>query len=97
MRSTWMISRRTALKALGVAMALRCSTPWVGRGSRERRQAAVAPAFPSTSRPGSIRRPSGRRIPGFLGTGALPPTLEPLRPVLGECLLLDGLQTRNVF
>jgi len=92
-----MISRRTALKALGVAMAPALLDAMAGPRNPRTRQAAVAPGVPLLPDRGLSAGLLAGESRRFLGEGALPPTLEPLRPVLGECLLLDGLDNRNVF
>jgi len=91
MRRNWLISRRTSLKGIGVALGLPLleTMGWAD------------PPAGSTYKPpvriGFMYMPDGVHQPDFWPTDpktfpvVLPKNLEPLRPVIDECLMLDGL------
>jgi hypothetical protein len=93
MRRTSIISRRTALKGLGVSIALpmlEAMRPWPSRaGSADRADAPLRVAF--------VYVPNGVHMPDWTprataGAGLdLPPILEPLRAVKDDVLVLSGL------
>jgi hypothetical protein len=93
MKRTSNISRRTALKGLGVSIALpilEAMRPVASRaGSADRAEAPLRVAF--------VYVPNGVHVPDWTpraGAGAgldLPPILEPLRAVKDDVLLLSGL------
>ncbi len=97
MLSRHLIPRRTCLKGLGIAMALPLleTMSW-GETPRKNNGQPVRMAFLYSS--------FGVHPPGFYAkdvktfgpSGILPPTLEPLRPVLGDCLVLDGVMNPGV-
>lgn len=91
MDQRWLMSRRTCLKGLGVSMALPLleSMGWADP------PAAAAPKIPV--RIGFMFMPDGVNQKQFWPSNpaaypqVLPPSLEPLRPVIDQCLLLDGI------
>ncbi len=91
MRRTLTISRRTALKGLGVSIALpvlEAMRPGMARaGSADRAHTPLRVAF--------VYVPNGVHMPDWTpraGAGLeLPPILEPLRAVKDELLVLSGL------
>ncbi len=99
MRNTWSISRRTALKGLGVAMALPLleTMGWAETPKGGAPKPPVRLAF--------VHMPFGvqpehywpKDASAFAPAGALPPTLAPLRPVLNDCVFLDGIDNSIVF
>jgi hypothetical protein len=102
MRSTTLISRRTTLKGLGVALALPLleTMGWADPPRGVKYKAPIRLAFINT--PYGVQAPSfwPQDASAFTPSGALPATLEPLRPVLGDCLLLDGISNkacRHIF
>ena len=91
MRRHWLIDRRTCLKGLGVAMALPlletmgwAETPKIG-------------GFKAPVRLGFMFMPCGVNRNEFWPADpkaypvTLPSSLEPLRPVIDQCLLLEGI------
>jgi hypothetical protein len=86
------LSRRTCLKALGVTVALPLLETMAVAGT-------PAGAAKSPVRLGFFYHPLGvladafwpKDPKAFTPTGALSPCLEPLRPVVGDCLLIDRL------
>ena len=95
MRSSWLIPRRTALKGLGVALALPLleTMGWADPPKGAKVKSPVRMAFiysPYGVQAASFWPEAG----AFSASGTLPPTLEPLRAVLSECLLLDGIDNK---
>ena len=94
MPSSTPLSRRTLLKGLGVALALPLleTMSWAETPGKTTKS-PVRLAFFYT--PYGYGRGDGSFWPkeakAFSPTGALPPTLEPLRPVVNDCLLLGGM------
>lgn len=92
MRSSWLISRRTCLKGLGVSLALPLleTMGWAD------------PAKGTTAKPpirlGFMYIPFGVWQPEFWPSDpatfptVLPKTLETIRPIIGDCLILDNLK-----
>ena len=94
MRRTLTISRRTALKGLGVSIALPMleamrPRPAPGRIGRSRRCPAAHRR--SSTSPTASTCPTGRRAADVGGGLELPPILEPLRAVKDDVLVLSGL------
>jgi len=91
MDSRWLIDRRTCLKGLGASLAL----PLLESMGWAEPRAGAAPKIPV--RLGFMFMPDGVNQKTFWPTNPaaypqiLPPTLEPLRPVIDQCLLLDGI------
>jgi hypothetical protein len=91
MDQRWLIDRRTCLKGLGASMAL----PLLESMGWAEPRAAAAPKIPV--RIGFMFMPDGINQKQFWPTNPaaypqiLPPSLEPLRPVIDQCLLLDGI------
>jgi hypothetical protein len=90
MRSNWLIDRRTCLRGLGVALALPLleTMGWA--------DPPKGAAFKAPVRLGFVYHNFGVIMPEFWPTAAtfpavLPKTLEPLKPVIDQCLVLDGL------
>lgn len=93
MRRHWLISRRTCLRGLGVALALPLmeTMGWADppRGTTWQPPVRLGFVFktcgllPDTFWPSDIRS----------WPVVLPPTFEPLRPVIGDCLVLDGIDS----
>lgn len=93
MRRHWLIPRRTCLRGLGVALALPLletmgwADPPKGR------------TFKAPVRLGFVFKTCGLLPEKFWPANAnewpvvLPPTLEPLRSVIGDCLVLDGIDS----
>jgi hypothetical protein len=91
------LSRRTCLKGLGVAMALPLleTMSW-GETPKGAAKNPVRMAFLSSSfgvHPDSFWPKDAKT---FGPAGVVPPTLEPLRALLGDCLLIQGLQNPGV-
>jgi hypothetical protein len=89
-----MISRRAALRGLGVTVAL----PWLEAMLPRARGATVQPPV----RLAFVYAPNGKHMPDWTpkteGAGfELPPTLEPLRAVKDDVLVLSGLTQRKAF
>lgn len=94
MRKHWLIDRRTCIKGLGVALALPLleSMSWgatPGKGAAGEpvrlffmhwRYGLTAPQF----------WPKDEK--SYSSSGVLPPTLEPLRALLPDCLLIGGMK-----
>ena len=93
MRTSWLISRRTALKGLGVSLALPLLET-MGWAETPRGQGAYKPPV----RLGFMYMAMGVHENNFWPKDAkawpvtLPPTLEPLRPLIDQCLVLDGIE-----
>ena len=91
MRKSWKIDRRTCLKGLGVALAL----PLLETMGWAETPKSGAPRLPV--RLGFMFMPCGVNQKTFWPTDAktypqtLPSSLEPLRPVIDQCLLIDGI------
>jgi hypothetical protein len=91
MRKNWLIDRRTCLKGLGVAMALPLLET-MGWADPPRSGGAKAPV-----RLGFMFMPCGVNRKEFWPADpktypvTLPSSLEPLRPVIDQCLLLEGI------
>ncbi len=91
MRKNWLIDRRTCLKGLGAALAL----PLLETMGWAETPKAGVPKLPV--RLGFMYMPCGVSQKHFWPGDAktwpvtLPPSLEPLRPVIDQCLLLDGI------
>ncbi len=91
MRKSWLISRRTCLKGLGAALALPLleTMGWA--------DAPKGGAYKPPVRLGFMYMPCGVWRADFWPADAktfpvvLPKSLEPLRPVIDQCLILDGL------
>ena len=91
MRSNALISRRTCLRGMGVALALPLmeTMGWA--------DVAEGAAYRPPVRLGFMYMPHGvimeRFWPGDPATflSAPPPNLEPLKPVLDQCLLVKGI------
>jgi len=96
MRSSWSISRRTCLKGLGVTLGLPLLE--VMGWADPPKGAAYKPPV----RIGFMYLPNGVWRPDFWPTDAasyptvLPKTLEVLRPIIADCLLLDQLAGAEV-
>ncbi len=96
MRRNWLIDRRTALMGLGVAIGLPLLET-MGWADPPRGGAATRPPV----RLGFINVPNGvnqaqwwpKDEASFTQSGPLPKTLEPLRPLLGDVLLLGGVDS----
>jgi hypothetical protein len=97
MRKNWLIDRRTCLKGLGAALALPLleTMGWAETPAATGR-APVRMAF--------INVPHGVDNANFwpaeartAANAALPKILEPLRPVIGECLILGGLHHLRAY
>ncbi len=94
MRKNWLIDRRTCLKGLGVALALPLLET-MGWAETPKSQAAYKPPV----RLGFMYMALGVHPPNFWPSDAkawpvvLPPSLEPLRAVIDQCLVLDGVDT----
>ncbi len=96
MRRTWLISRRTALQGLGVAIGLPLLES-MGWADPPRGGAAQRPPI----RLGFINVPNGvnqaewwpKDEASFVQSGPLPRTIEPLRPLLGDVLMLGGIDS----
>ncbi len=92
MRSDLLISRRTCLRGLGVALAL----PLMEKMGWADQPKGAAPYKPPV-RLGFMYMPHGVIMERFWPTdpssylSAPPPILEPLRPVLDQCLLMKGI------
>ena len=92
MDSRWLIDRRTVLKGIGVSMAL----PLLETMGWAEPRAAKLPV-----RIGFMFMPDGVNQKQWWGPSPaafpqlLPPSLEPLKPVANECLLLDGIDGVN--
>jgi hypothetical protein len=89
-----LLSRRAALRGLGVSVAL----PWLEAMLPRLRAAASKPPV----RLAFIYAPNGKHMadwtPSSEGAGfELSPTLEPLRPVKHDILVLSGLAHRKAF
>ncbi len=92
MRRSWQISRRTCLKGIGAAIGLPLleTMGWA--------DPPKGGAYRPTVRLGFMYHPCGIWPADFWPTNAaaypavLPPNLEPLRPVIDQCLLIDGLR-----
>ncbi len=85
------LSRRTALRGLGAAMAL----PWLEAMAPGSSRAASPAAGPPT-RMAYLYVPNGVHMPDWTPTAVgpgfdLPPSLEPLAPVRDDLLVLSGL------
>jgi len=95
MDKRWLIDRRTCLKGLGACLGL----PLLESMGWAERPAPAGPKLPV--RLGFMYMPDGVNQKDFwpANPGAfpqlLPPTLEPLRPVADQCLLLDGIDNVN--
>jgi hypothetical protein len=95
MDKRWLIDRRTCLKGLGACLGL----PLLESMGWAERPAPGGPKLPV--RLGFMYMPDGVNQKDFwpANPGAfpqlLPPTLEPLRPVADQCLLLDGIDNVN--
>jgi hypothetical protein len=91
MHRHWHISRRTCLRGLGVALALPLLET-MGWADPPKGGVASLPI-----RLGFMYMPLGVNTKQFWPTDAktypvtLPPSLEPLRPVIDQCLLLEGV------
>jgi hypothetical protein len=91
MRKNWLIDRRTCLKGLGVAMALPLleTMGWA--------ETPKAGGFKAPVRLGFMFMPCGVNRKEFWPADpktypvTLPTSLEPLRPVIDQCLLLEGI------
>src|SRR5258706_1695529 len=91
MRSNLLISRRTCLRGLGVALALPLmeTMGWADK--------AAGAAYKPPVRLGFMYMPHGVIMERFWPSDpktfltAPPPILEPLRPVLDQCLLVKGI------
>ncbi|HZE99479.1 MAG TPA: DUF1552 domain-containing protein [Planctomycetota bacterium] len=92
MDQRWLISRRTVLRGLGATMAL----PLLESMGWAEPRAAKLPV-----RIGFMYMPDGVNQKEFWPSNPaafpqlLPSSLEPLRPVLDQCLLLDGIDNVN--
>src|SRR5271168_4962592 len=92
MRSNLLISRRACLRGLGVALAL----PLMEKmGWADQPKGA---AYKPPVRLGFMYMPHGVIMerfwpanPSAYLSASLPPILEPLRPVLDQCLLMKGI------
>lgn len=87
--SSWLLSRRAALRAAGIALPL----PWLSAMISPRARAATARA---PRRMAFVYVPNGANMADFTPSAAgadfaLPPILEPLAPVRSELLVLSGL------
>ena len=91
------LSRRTCLKGLGVAMALPlletmgwADTPKGALKNPVRMAFLSSPfgVYPDAFWPKDAKT--------FGPAGVIPPTLEPLRAMLGDCLILEGVQNPGV-
>ncbi|MBV8880842.1 MAG: DUF1552 domain-containing protein, partial [Planctomycetaceae bacterium] len=97
MDQRWLISRRSVLRGLGVSLAL----PLLESMGWAERLAAPAAAAKIPVRIGFMFMPDGVNQKSFWPSnpGAypalLPPSLEPLKPVIDQCLLLDGIDNIN--
>ena len=95
MRSSWLISRRTCLKGLGVTLGLPLLE--VMGWADPPRGASYKPPV----RIGFMYQPNGVWRSDFWPSDAagfptvLPKTLEVLRPIISECLLLDQIAERR--
>jgi hypothetical protein len=93
MPSNTLISRRTCLRGLGVALAL----PLMEKMGWADKAAGGAPAYKPPVRLGFMYMPHGVIMERFWPTDpktyltAPPPILEPLREVLDQCLLMKGI------
>ena len=91
MQSKWLISRRTCLKGLGVALALPLMETM---GWADQPKGAV---YKAPVRLGFMYMPHGVIMDQFWPTNpttfltAPPPILEPLLPVLDQCLVMKGI------
>jgi hypothetical protein len=93
MRRQWLISRRTCLRGLGVALALPLleTMGWA--------DPPKGTTFKAPVRLGFVFKTCGVLPEKFWPTEAksfpvtLPPSLEPLRPVISDCLVLDGINS----
>lgn len=91
MSKKWLIDRRTCLKGAGVSLALPLLET-MGWAEPSPPAAAKIPV-----RIGWMYHANGVNQKAFWPANAaawpaaLPPTLEPLRPVIDQCLLLDGI------
>ncbi len=92
MRKNWLISRRTCLKGVGISIALPLLET-MGWADPPRGQSYKPPV-----RLGFMYMALGVYPREFWPDDAktwpvtLPPSLEPLRPVIGQCLVLDGIE-----
>jgi hypothetical protein len=96
MRQSWLLSRRTLLRGAGVALALPlletmgwADPPKGGRVAAPTRLAFIYSPF-GVQASAFWPKDAGALAPA----GALPPTLQPLRAVLSDCLLIDGLDNK---
>jgi hypothetical protein len=91
MRSSWLISRRTCLKGLGATLGLPLLDVmgWA--------DPPKGGSYKPPIRLGFMYQPNGVLMPEFWPTDAasyptvLPKSLEVLRPVIADCLLLDQI------
>src|SRR4051794_8250305 len=94
MRSNLLISRRTCLRGLGVALALPLMETM---GWADVPTGAAAAAYKPPVRLGFMYMPQGVIPERFWPTDPAaflespPPILEPLRPVLDQCLVINGI------
>ena len=91
------LSRRTCLKGLGVAMALPfLETMTWGETPKGAAKNPVRMAFLSS--PFGVYPDNfwPKDAKTFGPSGVVPPTLEPLRALLGDCLFIQGLQNPGV-
>jgi hypothetical protein len=98
MKRSWQISRRTALRGLGTAIAL----PWLEAMSTAAGVAGGAATKAAPLRMAFFYVPNGVHIPawtpGQVGSNfELPVTLEPLAPFKDDLLVLTGLAQQNGF
>ncbi|HEX3132464.1 MAG TPA: DUF1552 domain-containing protein [Planctomycetota bacterium] len=90
------ISRRTCLKGLGVAIALPLLETMSWGETPKAIKNPVRMAFlqsPFGCHPDSFWPKDAKT---FGPSGVVPPTLEPLRALLGDCLVIQGLQNPGV-
>jgi hypothetical protein len=94
---SWLISRRTCLRGLGVALALPLlETMGWAETPRAAGRPPVRMAFINI--PHGVDNASFWPAEGRLAANApLPRTLEPLRPVIGDCLVLGGLNHMRAY
>ncbi|HEX8911303.1 MAG TPA: DUF1552 domain-containing protein [Humisphaera sp.] len=99
MPSSKTISRRTVLRGLGVALALPLMDQmgWAADAPKSAAASAAAAAARPPVRLGFMYMPHGVIMERFWPTDpakyltAPPPILEPLKPVLDQCLLVKGI------
>ncbi|MCX5662272.1 MAG: DUF1552 domain-containing protein [Planctomycetota bacterium] len=97
--SKWRISRRTCLKGLGVALALPLmeTMGWADQPKGGAKGKGPSPKKKPPVRLGFMYMPHGVIMDRFWPTDpatfltAPPPILEPLKPVLDQCLVMKGI------